>query len=336
MDANRIVSALCATVAGLSLAACSGGGESPASQAPAQNLSGKAELSISLMDAPVDDVEAVVVEITALWLKSSGDGPAVELPMVESPIQVDLLELTESNAALLVDGVEIEAGSYEWLAMDVNATIDGVFDSYAVTDTGLWRELRVPSGRVRLVSGFEAEPNEALALIFDWDLRKGLVYPPGLGGRDTVAYILKPAFRIIDTAVFGRLSGTIDMATVTLADNDCNADSSEDLDYDVGNAVYLFGGHDVVPDDLDEEMDVTPLATVNAVLTDDAMAYRYSILLPYGNYTVAFTCQAANDGAETNETGNADSEEDTLVFLTPAVNVTVSATPGETSAIVDF
>jgi len=81
---------------------------------------------------------------------------------------------------------------------------------------------------------------------------------------------------------------------------------------------------------------VTPLATVNAVLNDEATAYDYGTLLPFGDYTVAFTCQAANDGAETNETGNADPEDDTLAFLPAAVNVTLSATPGETSAIVDF
>ena len=336
MNLNHSLPAFGVVAAGMALAACSGGGGSPTAEAPGTSAAGSAQLSISLMDAPVDDVESVFVEITALWLKSSEEGPAIELPMVESPIQVDLLELTEDNAALLVDGVDIDAGSYEWLAMDVNATIDGIFDSYAVTDTGLWREIFVPSGRVRLVDGFETEPNEALALIFDWDLRKGLVYPPGLGGRDTVAYILKPAFRIIDTAVFGRLSGTIDLATVTLGDNDCNADSIDLLDYDVGNAVYIFDGHDAVPDDLDEELDVTPLATVNAVLNDEATAYDYGTLLPFGDYTVAFTCQAANDGAETNETGNADPEDDTLAFLPAAVNVTLSATPGETSAIVDF
>jgi hypothetical protein len=312
----------------LALAACSGGGSAPGD---AQSAGPAAELSVSLMDAPVDDVLEVHVEITRLTLKPEGNGPAFDLPMDESPITVDLLELTEDNAAILVDGASIEPGKYNWLSMDVNARIDGVVDSYVVTDTGAWEEIVVPSGRVRLVSGFEVEAGEAVTFIFDWDLRKGLVHPPGLGG-----YILKPAFRMISTESLGRLSGTIDLDVVTLAANDCNADSDTD-DFDVGNSVYVFEGLDVVPDDVDEEADeVTPFATVDAVLNDDSTGYEYSTILPFGDYTVAFTCQAANDEAESNETGNEDPADDTVGFIEPAVNVTLSSEPGESAAIVDF
>ena len=164
----------------------------------------------------------------------------------------------------------------------------------------------------------------------DWDLRKGLVHPPGLGG-----YILKPAFRVIGTEAFGRISGTIDVATVMLEANDCNDDSDTD-DLDVGNSVYIFEGLDIVPDDVDEEDDVAPFATVDAVLNDDSTGYDYSTLLPFGDYTVAFTCQSANDGAETNETGNEVPADDTVGFVEPAVNVTLGDGPGEASAVVDF
>jgi hypothetical protein len=315
----------------LTLVACSGG--SPGTPSPAgTNNTGMTEFSVSLMDAPVDDVAEVNVEIRAIWLKPE-EGPAFSLPLVESPITVDLLALTDENAALLVDGTLIEPGSYEWLAMDVNATIDNVFDSYVVTHAGTWIEVRVPSGRVRLVDGFEAEANEAMALIFDWDVRRGLVHPPGLGGRDVVAYILKPAFRVIDTAVFGRVRGTIAMDSVLDEANVCDAD---DENYDVGNSVYIFAGHGIEPDDIDMEDDVAPIATVDAVLSEDETAYEYSTILPFGDYTVAFTCQAANDGAETNETGNADPEDDSVAFFAPAVDVTLSAIVGETGAEVDF
>ena len=315
----------------LAVGACSGGGSD---SSVALNSDPRATLSISLIDAPVDDVTAVYVEITHIWLKAEGDGPAEELTLTESPMTVDLLGLTEDNAAILIDGALVEPGTYEWLAMDVNATIDGIYDSYAVTDTEEWREIRVPSGRVRLVDGFEVEAHAAMQLIFDWDLRKGLVYPPGLGGRDTPAYILKPAFRVIGTDVFGRLSGSIDVATVMLEDNACNADVEDD-DFDTGNAVYIFSGNDVTPDDFDEEMDVEPLAAVNAEISDDATRYEYSMLLPYGDYTVAFTCQAAADLAESNETGNADPDDDTVAFFEP-VNVTLSSSLGETDLVVDF
>jgi hypothetical protein len=304
-------------------AGCSGGSD-------AGNGSESATLSISLMDAPVDDVTAVHVEITAIWIKSADDDvPPFELALEDAPVTVDLLELTEENAAVLVDGALIDAGAYEWLAMDVNAEIDNVLDSFVETKTGEIKEVFVPSGRVRLVDGFEVEANEAVQLLFDWDLRKGLVYPPGLGG----GYILKPAFRIIDVTEFGSLSGEVlVMETVMNADYACNSDNEAE-NYDIGNVVYVFEGGDVVPDDIDE-IGTEPFATVDATLSGaDPTVYEYRTLLPFGDYTVAFTCQGGSDLAETSETGDADPMLDTVNFI-GVQNVTISgATPDVT---VDF
>jgi hypothetical protein len=329
MIQTRTAATLTPVLAALGLTACSGSSAPPASDTAAGG-SGMTELSISLMDAPVDDVVEVNVEITALWLKAVGNGPAVKLPLEETPYTVNLLDLTADSAALLVDGALITAGEYEWLAMDVNARIDNDLDSYVVTDTGGWFEIFVPSSRVRLVSGFEAPPNEALELLIDWDLRKGLVHPPGLGG-----YILKPAFRVIDTAAYGRVSGMIEVSTVMLAANECNADV-DTPDLDVGNSVYIFAGHGAVPDDVDAETDNGPVATVDAELDDDSTAYAYSTLLPFGEYTVAFTCQSANDESDSDDAGNADPADDTVNFFESAVDITLSATPGATSAVVNF
>lgn len=321
----RYLVALASTIA---LTACSGGSSSDSNNNGTPAAGGTAPLSISLIDAPVDDVREVNVVITGISLKPA-DGEAFDLPLEETPYAVDLLQLTEGNAALLVDNALVEAGSYEWLRMDVDAEIDGVFDSYVVViDTEEWYEVRVPSGTVRLVGGFDIEANQAVELTFDWDMRKGLVKPPGLGG-----YILKPAFRVVGTTPFGRLSGSIPVSTVTLEENECNADT-DDVDYDVGNVVYIFEGHDVVVDDIDE-MDAEPLATVNALVNDENTDYEYSTILPFGDYTVAFTCQGANDLAESSEAGNDDEETNTVAFFEPAVNVTL-ASPDDVDVVVDF
>ena len=211
------------------LAACSGGGGDAPSAIAA---TGSGSMTLALMDAPVDDVIEVNVHITSIWLKPE-QGPACELEMEGGPKTVNLLAHGPDNAALLVDGAAIDAGKYEWLAMDID---DSYPESHVVTDKlGTWEELElfVPSGRVRLVSGFEVEANEAVELLFDWDLRKALVNPPGLG-----RYLLKPAFRVIDLKQYGSITGSIDAATVMLADNECNADSPVDEDYDVGNTVW--------------------------------------------------------------------------------------------------
>lgn len=309
MELSRLlpISALAATAL---LTACSGGGSAP-------TAAGQSTLSISLMDAPVDGISEVNVEIAAIWLKPAGSGPAFQVPLTTTPFTADLLELTDTNAALLIDEAVIEPGAYEWLAMDVNATFDGIYDSYVMTDAGGQEEIRVPSGRVRLVSGFEVPENQGVELLFDWDMRTGLVDPPGQPG-----YLLKPAFRMLEVSAFGALEGTIALTTVTDAANNCAVD---DADLDVGNVVYVFANGDVTPDDVDG-IAADPVAMAEAT-PNTAGDYAYRLMLEPGAYTVAFTCQAGNDDPEVDETGTADE----LDFL-PAANATIAGS----TVTVDF
>jgi len=256
------------------------------------------------MDAPADNVTEVQVQIKALWLKPQGQGPAIELKLASPTVTVDLLDhATETTAAVLLDSVSIPAGAYEWLEMEVNAEFDNVYDSFVMTTAGGQEELRVPSRRVRLVSGFDVGQNEAVKLIFDWSVRQGLVDPPGAPG-----YLLKPAFRMIDVTEYGSLSGTVAAATIT-GDTDCAAD---DPDYDVGNVVYIFAGTGITPDDIDGAAP-EPIAT--AELTPNANGdYAYRAILAPGSHTATFTCQAGNDDPAT---------DDVLEFSAP-VDVTIT------------
>jgi hypothetical protein len=236
-----------------------------------------------------------------MWIKPTS-GPAVQLALTNTPLDVNLLELTDTNAAILINQAVIEPGSYEWLAMDI-AAARGVRDSYVLTETGGEEEieLRVPSGRVRLVSGFEVPANQAVRLLFDWDMRQGLVYPPGQR-----QYLLKPAFRMLDVTAYGVLQGTIAAATVGTsldpATNNCAAD--DNLDLEVGNVVYVFSGS-VTPDDIDGTDDA--VATIEA--TQNAVGdYVYRTLINPGAYTVAFTCEGGNDDPEA---------ADEITFLNP-------------------
>jgi hypothetical protein len=280
-----------AALAAAALVGCSGGDSS----------NDRTSLSVSLMDAPVDGVTAVHVRITGISLKPES-GPAVPLTLANGPRTVNLLELTDTNAAILVDDATIDPGRYEWLSMDVAAEHDGVMDSYVMTATGGQEELRVPSGRVRLVSGFDVPENQATQFLFDWDMRTGLVAPPGLPG-----YLLKPAFRMLEVTVYGVLSGTVAAETITAAANACNSD---DANLDLGNVVYIFAGSNVTPDDIDGTGD--PIATADVTPVNGIYSYR--VALTPGDYTVAFTCRAADDEPEA---------DDTLVFL-PAVNVGIT------------
>jgi hypothetical protein len=303
MDRFEIVKhSLLIAAAGL-LGACSGGGSDGG--AP-----GASTLSVSLTDAPVDGVAEVKVKIDAIWLKAPGSA-AKQLTLASGPTTVNLLTLTPDNAALLIKDAQVEPGSYEWLAMDVSAEIDSVYDSYVMTTAGGQEELRVPSGRVRLVDGFDVPANQAVKLVFDWDLRKGLVHPPGQGG-----YLLKPAFRVLGVTAYGSLKGTVAPETLT-ATGDPNGCAADGADLNVGNIVYVFAGNGVVPDDIDG-VAPDPVATAD-VEQNAAGQYAYRLLLEPGDYTVAFTCQGGNDDPEVDETGTPKQ----LKFVAP-VNRTIT------------
>jgi hypothetical protein len=196
--------------------------------------------------------------------------------------------------------------------MDVNADFDGVFDSSVMTASGGQEEIRVPSGRVRLVDGFEVGPNQAVKLLFDWNLRKGLVDPPGQPG-----FLLKPAFRMLDVTELGALRGTVALTTIVAA-GDPNGCAKDDADLDVGNVVYVYTGANVAPDDVDGKSP-DPVATAPATQAASG-DYVYRVVLAPGDYTVAFTCQAGNDDPEVDETGTADD-----IKFVGAVNKTVAA-----------
>jgi hypothetical protein len=297
---------------GLGAAACSGGDGDAGSIR-------ESTLTVSLMDAPVDEVTAVKVQVAAIWLKAP-DGPARQLALRSTPMTVDLLGLDDRNAALLIDDAPLEAGRYEWLAMDVNADFDGVMDSYVLTKVGGQEEIRVPSGRVRLVSGFEVAANQAVELLFDWSLRKGLVDPPGQPG-----FLLKPAFRVIDVTELGELRGTVAMATI-VATGDPNGCATDHADLAVGNEVYVYSGANVTPDDVDE-VDPEPVVIV-PVAQDAAGDYVYRTILQPGTYTIAFTCQAGNDDPEIDDSGTPNE----IDFVAP---VTRDAT-ADAALVVDF
>ena len=309
---NKKIGWVAPALATLGLVACSGGGGggSPAGIGPSK-------VSVQLMDAPVDGVTAVYVKITSMWIKPQG-GPAVQLPLTTTPMTVNLMELTDKNAAILIDEAVVEPGSYEWLAMDVAAERN-VRDSYVMTEAGGEEEieLRVPSNRVRLVGGFEVPPNQSLKLLFDWDMRKGLVNPPGQH-----QYMLKPAFRMLDVTAYGVLQGTIAAATVGTsldpAVNNCASDDKVDLD--VGNVVYVYEGS-VTPDDIDGTGD--PIATV-AAKRNAAGDYVYRTLVQPGTYTVVFSCEAGNDDPEA---------DDDITFLNPVGSTNPVASQGNTTTV---
>lgn len=277
------------------LAACGGGGGGAEEQATGQ-------LSLSITDAPVDEAMSVVVQFSGVAFKRQGAQPEI----IESlaPRQLDLLEYQEGRAALLLDEVTLPAGNYEWIRLIVD-NVPNVRDSYLVRMTGEECELRVPSGAesgLKLNRGFTLPADGSLALTIDFDLRKSIHAPPGQQGGApdcSQAYLMRPTLRVVDDANVGAIAGTVDSALVA---EDCLP------------KVYVFEGHDVAVDDIDDAAapDIDPDLAAAVGIENGSTALRYrAAFVPPGNYTVAFTCSDDDPAAE-----------DELEFVTPQ-NVTV-------------
>jgi hypothetical protein len=271
------------------LAGCSGGSSGDSGR-----------MSLSITDAPVDDASSVVVQFSGVAFKREGETAETVQNLSPSPRQLNLLEYQDGRAALLLDGVTLPAGKYEWVRLIVD-TQQNVRDSYITRTTGEECELRVPSGAesgLKLNRGFTLPADGSVALTIDFDLRKSIHAPPGQQGSTadcTDGYLMRPTLRIVDDANVGALAGTVDSALVT---DDCLP------------KVYVFSGSGVTPDDIEETgtaSDVDPLLVANVGVQNGATTYAYkAAFLPPASYTVAFTC---DDDDPT--------DDDVLTFSTP-------------------
>ncbi len=265
-------------------------------------------LSLGVTDAPVDSASRVVVEFTGVELKLA-DGGIENFPFV-APRQIDLLALQGGGSALLLDGEQVPAGHYEWIRLSVNADQSGS-TSFIEYDDGNVFPLFIPSGNqagLRLVSGFDVPAGGTADFTIDFDLRRSIVRPPGLGPN----HILRPALRLVDNTEIGSIAGRIDESLIFPASGDA-----------CSPAVYVYAGTDVDPVEVTD--DAGPLVTALVELEEPTGEYRYrAAFIAAGEYTVAFTCEAADDEA---------TSDDGIAFVGGRANVTVVA-GGE--AVVNF
>ena len=179
------------------------------------------------------------------------------------------------------------AGDYNWVRLMVSAEQDVVMYSYLTDDNGAQTEIYVPSGSQRglqLVSGFTVMAGTTTDFTIDFDLRKSLTNPNGQDGIK-----LNPALRLIDNAQYGTITGTIDgnLITETCADASIN-----------DGAVYAFTGTDATLADT-SGAETDPLTTALVSYDTETAAYTYELgFMPVGDYTLAYTCQNAEDAPE--------------------------------------
>jgi hypothetical protein len=311
------------------LAACGGGGGGDSEQATTGTL------NLKITDSPVDSAAEVVVVFTGVELKPQ-DGAPFSLDIIcPTPATddcnngrkyLDLLELQDGVTDDLLLNRNVQAGPYEWMRLKVRAEQNLSDGSYIKLLSGEQFPLFVPSGSetgLKLVRPFVVAQGGTTRLVVDFDVRKSVIAPPGLSPN----YLLKPTLRLVDELETGTIEGTVTLAAL--------AAEQEKEECDAG--VYLFAGHDAVPDDMDgSEDDPILYRKLDADEVDPLVAtYMFPFLeagAERGKYTVAITCDFGVDASPDVSEYDPTAAEGTMKWT--QTNATVGAA-GET-VVVDF
>lgn len=265
------------------LVGCSGGssGSGP----------GTGVVSLSVSDAPVQNLRQVCIEFAAAEFKKAGSSNQV---ISFDPVRkVDLLAYQGMNAAPLLTDETLEAGEYQWVRLAANAARDGNggagagtndtecvgSGSYVVTDSGAVHGLYIPSSAesgLKLNRGFTLPLGGGVDFVAEFDLMKSIHAPAGLDPD----YIMRPTIRLLDRTETGSVAGEVSLALATQAE--CMP------------AVYLYAAG-VVPDDNEDDGEgdsVDPIASAMVAMQNDGR-YRYQIgPVLAGTYDLAFSCDA--------------------------------------------
>ncbi|BCO32918.1 hypothetical protein TspCOW1_30210 [Thiohalobacter sp. COW1] len=261
---------LLAGLVAVGLSACGGGGGS--------DSGGTGSFSLSITDAPVDDVTEVVVTFTAVTLKPA-DGDAITITL-DTPQSINLLDYQNGASVTLVDDEAVTAGDYAWIRLELDQD-----NTYIVDGTGQ-HDLTIPSSAqtgLKLNNSFTLSADQTLAYTIDFNLRQS-VHLTGAGD-----YIMRPTLRMVKDDEAGTLAGSADSSLFPAL---CASPA----------AVYVFEEGDSV-DDMDGD-DGDPVATVNLPM-DGVNDYTVSPLDP-GVYTVALACGSDQDTAEDGDPGTDD------------------------------
>jgi hypothetical protein len=264
-------------------------------------------MSLSVADAPVDGAQKVVVVFSGVELVP-GSGSPVTINFA-SPKTIDLLNDSGTASAVLFSQ-PIPPGNYGQIRLLVVADGDPS-NSYLVLSDGSMHGLMVPSGAqtgLKLVSGFTVPDSGVVDYTIDFDLRQAIVCQPGLSPQ----CFLKPVERLVNNTTVGNIQGQVANTLVTTG---CTP------------GVYLYAGTVTAPEDMNSAAPAgdtnQPIASKVPVATSTPPYYYQFTFLTPGSYTLAFTCQAAQDNP---------AQADPAVTFSP-VKSGIAVTAGQTTTV---
>ncbi|HET9679321.1 MAG TPA: DUF4382 domain-containing protein [Gammaproteobacteria bacterium] len=274
-----------AIIASLSLVACSDDENTdPGNNANGNtNTSTTGKLTLAVTDAPIDTATSVVVQFDGVEVKPmSGDSITFDY---DEPRSIDLLALHGGDVALLLEDETVPKGEYDWVRLMITTDEVETFSNITFDDGSMY-PLFIPSGAesgLKLNGGFTVPAGGDIALTLDFNLRKSIRAP----GNMPMYYIMRPTIRLVDNSKVGTITGNVENKLIT---PDCTP------------AVYIFEGADITPDDVDDVAgDIDPVSSSLVTMNAEGVREYTAAFLPAGDYTVAYTCDAALDNPVTDD-----------------------------------
>jgi hypothetical protein len=325
------------------LAACGGGGGSGGDGSTGS-------LSVSVTDAPAPDDAEVCIHFTGITLHHS-DGDLISIPFDPSsyvdatgacvdnvapdPIAPDdpgpannAVNLSSLQGVLnvaLADSIDVKAGFYNWIRLDVDESLSYVMDSSGQNDLSCPSCDGEQSG-LKLNRGITVPAGGVANFMIDIDLAKSLNKKPG------GSYQLRPTLRLVNLVETGKITGIVDGSLIT----------NPVIGSETGCSVYVYAGHNVTPDDYHKAD--TVLTSTKVVFDKDSGLYEYTAAyLPTDNdndptlYTVALTCD--DDDPDVNQNNDPSISTNTDVIFTDGNDVGVGQNADvstEQTAVRDF
>jgi hypothetical protein len=278
-----------------------------------------ASVNFGLSDAPVEALSSVVVTIDTMTLTSAAGETLVieefanpsEPSSPLSAVQINLLDYQGSDYLSIVEGFDLPVGEYE--SLNLSIADDDIADTYAEESDGAIKPLKIPSDTLRL-GGFTVGATNEQTFVIEFDLRKSMTYNPGPD-----RYILKPrGVRINEVSQSASVEGQIDLAYFNGL-----PPCSDKVNPNEGHVIYLYEGHDLRADLLVDEYDpdvnssntTESIAPYSSVSVDEMGRFELAFLDP-GNYTLVYSCDAADDDPDTVDNLTIPSPAGTLVEIT--------------------
>ncbi|EEX94246.1 lipoprotein [Vibrio orientalis CIP 102891 = ATCC 33934] len=282
-------------------------------------------VTLSVSDAPIDNVSEVVVTYSKVAFLPLGEGSPIlfdvykkdnegnliddngnPLPDGQDPIplSVNLLNFQGGEAQELIENQNIPTGDYK-LCLFANDGDHPTFPSYVVeANTGNSTPLTV-KGEGKCPQGVGSVDNAGVLYfndtftvnhenndyVVEFDLRRGLKEPKNSSNAYTIQ---RTSVSLVNTAETGEISGNVADSTMGACENTTSSPS-------YSHAVYLYEG-DVTQAEMGSfsgSGTVAPITAANVTLDDDGVTHEYEFgFVKPGTYSVGYTCTANNDSEE--------------------------------------